>query len=188
MQEAAKAAETLGVHKRVLLNLPNRRLMDTFEARIALAKEFRLFRPRLVIGFGDKTPMASPDHWQAMQITDAAVFYSRLTKWDEHFEDLPPHTISGQIYYTLAFGALGLPPGAGHFVGDISDTLEAKLAAIRCYQSQFPPEKEYVLERIRAFNLQQGATAGFAAGELFATTKTLGATDVMRTVLPEQAT
>ena len=52
------------------------------------------YRPRLVLGFGEKTPMASPDHWQAMQITDAAIFYSRLTKWDEYFDRLPVHTVS----------------------------------------------------------------------------------------------
>ena len=77
--EATAAAEKLGVNIRKILSQPNRRLFDSFEARVALATEFRRYRPRLVIGFGDKTPMASPDHWQAMQITDAAVFYSRLT-------------------------------------------------------------------------------------------------------------
>ena len=89
LAEAQEAAGLLGVAKRVTLELPNRRLFDCFEARVALAKEFRKYRPRIVIGFGDKTPMASPDHWQAMQITDAAVFYARLTKWDEHFDGLP---------------------------------------------------------------------------------------------------
>jgi LmbE family N-acetylglucosaminyl deacetylase len=73
LDEARRAAELLGVRQRVTLDLPNRRLFDSFEARIALAKEFRKYRPQVVIGFGDKTPMASPDHWQAMQITDAAV-------------------------------------------------------------------------------------------------------------------
>ncbi len=72
MEEAKAAAEVLGAH-RVTLDLPNRRLFDNFEARVALAKEFRKYRPKIVIGFGDKTPMASPDHWQAMQITDAAL-------------------------------------------------------------------------------------------------------------------
>ena len=86
LAEAQRAAEMLGVHVRVQLNLPNRRLFDTFEARVALGKEFRKYRPRLVLGFGEKTPLASPDHWQAMQITDAAVFYARLTKWDEYFD------------------------------------------------------------------------------------------------------
>ncbi len=180
MAEAAQAAKTLGVGRRIVLDLPNRRLFDSFEARVALAKEFRRFRPRLVIGLGERTPLASPDHWQAMQITDAAVFYSRLTKWNEHFENLPEHTIDMQLYYSLALRSLELTRGAGHFVVDISDTLETKLAAIECYQSQFPPEKAYVFDRIRSANAHFGHTAGYQAGELFATTKTLGTSNLMQ--------
>src|SRR6188768_117120 len=98
LAEAKRAAEILGVQQRVTLELPNRRLFDTFEARVLLATEFRKYRPKIVIGFGDKTPMASPDHWQAMQITDAAVFYSRLSKWDQYFAGFPVHTITTQLY------------------------------------------------------------------------------------------
>src|SRR3984893_3124890 len=47
LAEAQRAAETLGVQVRVLLDLPNRRLFDNFEARVALAKVFRRYRPRL---------------------------------------------------------------------------------------------------------------------------------------------
>ena len=101
MAEAKAAGQALGVHLRTLLHLPNRRLFDSFEARVKLAIEFRKHRPRLVIGLGDRTPMASPDHWQAMQITDAAVFYSRLTKWDDKFDNLPPHVIGRQLYCLL---------------------------------------------------------------------------------------
>jgi LmbE family N-acetylglucosaminyl deacetylase len=179
LAEAKSAAEALGVEVRVTLDLPNRRLFDSFESRVALATEFRKFRPRLVLGFGEKTPLASPDHWQAMQIIDAAVFYSRLTKWDEHFAGLPVHTIPAQLYYSLAFGALGLPIGAGHLVVDIGDTLEAKLASIACYKTQFPPSKGHVLERVRAFALQQGQAAGYEAGELLTSVRTLGTRDLM---------
>ena len=179
LQEAERAAEALGVTTRVNLGLTNRRLFDTFESRVALAKEFRRYRPRLVLGFGEKTPLASPDHWQAMQITDAAVFYSRLTKWDDHFDGLPVHTISAHLYYSLAFAALGLPDGAGHLVVDIGETLDVKLASIRCYQTQFPPAKAHVLERVRAFALQQGQAAGYEAGELFTSPRTLGTRDLM---------
>src|SRR5438093_1106359 len=133
LAEARRAAETLGVHIRVQLDLPNRRLFDTFEARVALAKEFRKYRPRLVLGFGDKTPLASPDHWQAMQITDAAVFYARLTKWDDYFPGLPVHTISQQLYFRLAFEPQQMSGFCSHFVTDISDTLETKVEAVRCY-------------------------------------------------------
>jgi LmbE family N-acetylglucosaminyl deacetylase len=183
LAEARSAAEVLGIAKRIHLELPNRRLFDTFEARVALAKEFRRYRPRLVLGFGEKTPLASPDHFQAMQITDAAVFYSRLTKWDEHFDNLPVHTVSAYLYYTLAFGALGLPPGAGHVVVDIGSTLDLKLDSVRCYQTQFPPSKAHVLERVKAFALQQGQAAGYEAGEMFASPRTLGTRHLMHFLL-----
>src|ERR1700690_4444749 len=58
--EAEAARKKLGVPVGVQLGLPNRRLFDTFEARVALAKVFRRYRPRLVFGFGEKTPLASP--------------------------------------------------------------------------------------------------------------------------------
>lgn len=181
--EAEKAAETLGVHRRVILDLPNRRLFDSFEARVALAKEFRKYRPKIVIGFGDKTPMASPDHWQAMLITDAAVFYSRLTKWDDQFGGLPVHAIQRQLYFRLAFEPQTLEGFASHFTVDIGQALETKLEAIRCYATQFPAEKAYVFERIRGAALLAGAAAGFTAGEVFVSTRPLGTSDLVKTTL-----
>lgn len=178
LAEAKRAAETLGVQVRVTLELPNRRLFDTFEARVALAKQLRKYRPRLVLGLGDRTPMASPDHYQAMLITEAAVFYSKLTKWDEYFETLPTYTVPIYMHYFLAYRSLS-PVEAGGLVVDISDTLEKKIAAITCYQTQFPPEKLHVLDRVRIFNQQQGLAAGFSAGEVIAPTTTLGTRDLM---------
>ncbi len=179
LAEAKRAAETLGVQVRVQLDFPNRRLFDSFEARVALGKEFRKYRPRLVLGFGEKTPLASPDHWQAMQITEAACFYSRLTKWDEHFDDLPVHLISAQLYYTLGFASLELQQAAGHLVVDISDTLETKLDSIRCYATQFPKHKEYIFDKVRAAAVHDGMAAGYDAGELFASPRTLGTRDLI---------
>ena len=184
LREAQAAAKTLGVDTRITMDLPNRRLFDDFENRVALAKEFRRLRPRIVIGFGAKTPMASPDHWQAMQITDASVFYSRLTKWNEYFDDLPVHTVQRQLYFKLSFEALDLGNGLSHFVVDISETLETKLQSVKCYETQFPPEKSYVFDRIRSGAEHTGALAGFKAGELFFDTKMLGTDDLVKTVLP----
>jgi N-acetylglucosamine malate deacetylase 1 len=178
LAESRRAAEVLGVVMRVTLDLPNRRLFDTFEARVALAREFRKYRPCLVIGLGGKSPMGSPDHYQASLLTEAAVFYSRLTKWDEHFPSLPPHTIQAYIHCFLAFRASS-PVQSGVIVVDIGDTLETKMAAIACYKSQFPPEKAVHLNRIRAFAIQQGMAAGFEAGELLASPTTLGTRDLM---------
>jgi LmbE family N-acetylglucosaminyl deacetylase len=179
LAEAKVAAEALGVHKRITLKLSNRKLFDSFENRIALAIELRRYRPRLVLGFGEKTPMASPDHWQAMQITDAAVFYARLTKWDEQFEHLPPHRIDAQLYFTLAFYSAAPLMGAGSIVSDISGTLSKKMSAVRCYATQFPAEKQHVFERVDAWARHLGQIAGFAAGELLVSPRTLGTRDLM---------
>jgi LmbE family N-acetylglucosaminyl deacetylase len=180
MAEAKAAGEALGVHLRTLLHLANRRLFDSFEARVKLAIEFRKHRPRLVIGLGDKTPMASPDHWQAMQITDAAVFYSRLTKWDEQFENLPPHTISRQLYCLLGAPLSAPPLPGGQIVVDISGTLARKLAAIRCYKTQFPPEKEHLFERVDAADRYLGRSAGVVAAEMLFSPRPIVIKDLMR--------
>lgn len=183
--EAARAANTLGVTVRKILPLTNRRLFDSFETRVALATEFRRYRPRVVIGFGGKTPMASPDHYQAMLITDAAIFYSRLTKWDEHFGGLPVHTISSHLYFHLGFETLRSPDYSSQITVDISEQLETKIASILCYRTQFPPEKRGIVDRVRGLAISAGAAAGFAAGEVFSTTRPLGCQDLIKTVIGE---
>lgn len=185
LAEARRAAEILGVHVRETLGFTNRRLFDSFETRVELAKIFRRYRPRLVLGLLDKTPMASPDHWQAVQITDAAVFYSRLTKWDEYFDGLPVHTIEKQLWYPLGFNRLRLPRDYGQFVVDISATFSIKLEAIRAYRTQFPPHKERVFRLVESENRLFGTNAGFEAGELFVTPTTLGVKDLVRAVCAE---
>ena len=190
LEEARAAAECLGLHHRQTLDLPNRRLFDGFEERVALAKVFRRFRPKVVLGIAAKTPMASPDHLQAVNITDAAVFYSRLCKWDEHFADeelgpLPVHRIDKQVWYPLGFSTSALPPHGGSFVADVTATYEKKVAAVKCYESQFPPSKGPRVWRLMdGMSLSLGASAGFERGELFLSATTLGSTDFLQTVLP----
>ncbi len=185
LAEARKAAEILGVQVRETLSLPNRRLFDNFESRVALARVFRTYRPSLVLGIAAKTPMASPDHWQAVQITDAAVFYSRLTKWPEHFGDLPVHSIHRQLWYPLGFSTMAEPPHGGSFVADISGTLAQKLEAIRAYQTQFPPQKERVFQLVESQARLLGLAAGFAAGERLYSASVLGIADPIAALCPE---
>lgn len=187
LEEARRAAEILGVQMRVNLNLPNRRLFDSFEARVALAKVFRRHRPKVVLGFGGKTVMASPDHYQAMLITDAAVFYSRLTKWDEHFDGLPPHTILNQLSFPLALHGLDLPEASGFLIADMGSTLEIKLEAVRCYQTQFPATKVGIYKAVETMNRYHGLTAGYEAGEIFLTYRSVGVDDLMRWASPAHA-
>ena len=182
--EAHAAAAALGVNHRAILNLPNRRLFDGFEARVELAKQLRRWRPQIVVGFGQATPLASPDHWQTMLITEAAVFYARLSKWDEQFDGLPVHHVSSLVYYSVLFDPTAPASGRGPFVVDIGDFLEIKMASVRCYQTQFPPEKAHLLDLVEATARSVGGAAGFHAGELFYNTRLLGTRNLVTTVLP----
>ena len=185
LAEAERAGEILGVAVRLNLNLPNRRLFDNFESRVALAKVIRRHRPKIVLGFGGKTVMASPDHYQAMLITDAAVFYSRLTKWDEHFDGLPVHTVSNQLSFTIPLHGLDMPENSGYIVADIGSTLATKVEAVRCYQTQFPAAKAGIFGTIEAMNRYLGVTAGYEAGELFLTYRTVGVDDLVKWASPK---
>jgi N-acetylglucosamine malate deacetylase 1 len=186
LEEARRAGEILGVRVRENLNLPNRRLFDSFEARVALAKAFRRYRPKVVVGFGGKTVLASPDHYQAMLITDAAVFYSRLTKWDEHFDGLPVHTITNQLSFPIALHGLELPEASGLIITDIGSTLQVKLDAIRAYETQFGT-RAGVFTAVETMNRYHGLTAGFEAGELFLTYRSVGVDDLMHWAAPKHA-
>ncbi|MEY2613955.1 MAG: Mycothiol S-conjugate amidase [Planctomycetota bacterium] len=181
--EAVEAAKVLGVHVRKILPFNNRRLMDGFDERVALALEFRKYKPKIVIGFGSKTPMASPDHYQAMQITDAAVFYSRLTKWEDVFQGTEPHVIDRQLYFRLNFEPVPASGIENSITMDITDTLEQKLEAIRCYKTQFPPSKSYIFDRVRGLAIAAGAAANCYAGETFISTRSLRTKDLIQSVL-----
>jgi LmbE family N-acetylglucosaminyl deacetylase len=184
LAEAERAARCLGVHHRWTLELDNRRLFDSFQARVALAKQLRRLRPLVVLGWGARTPLASPDHWQAMQITDAAVFYARLTKWEATFDHLPVHTVQAQLYFWSSLA--GEPPSdaAGVFTVDIGDTLDQKLASIQCYETQFPESKQPIIQAMEIGDRHVGGLSGFVAGERFVCTRPLGVHDLVRAVLP----
>ena len=180
LAEATAAAAVLGVAHREQLGFPNRRLFDGFEVRVALAKVFRRFRPRLVLGLGDKTPLASPDHAQAVAITEAAVFYSRLTKWDDTFAGLPVHTVPHLLTYFLFAGVADLPSGHWPLVVNIHGLLDRKLEAIRCYVSQFPPGKAHIYPRVEALARTVGLMGGCDAGELLASSRVPCTTELTR--------
>jgi bacillithiol biosynthesis deacetylase BshB1 len=180
LAEAKKAAEILGATVRETLDLPNRLLMDGPEARYTLATVFRRYKPKLVIAMGGRTPMASPDHWQGTLLAEAAVFYSRLTKWDERFGKTAPHTIKN-IIYAPVFGELN-PDWQSSMVVDITDTIDRKIEAVKAYTSQFK-NRPQIADVIRSGAMRWGARCGFQYGELLVSHRPLAVTDPMKVAL-----
>jgi LmbE family N-acetylglucosaminyl deacetylase len=181
-RESAAAAEVLGVAYCQTLELTNRELMDGPEARYAVATVIRQVRPRILVGMAGRTPAASPDHYQGQLLTEAARFYSQLTKWDDRFDDSDPFRVDHLVYRPVPFAA-ETHQYPSRFVIDISDTLDVKLEAISCYRSQFDgPRLERVLHIARSMAGAEGALAGFAAGELYAMPRVLGTSDMVQIV------
>src|SRR5947207_3883627 len=191
MKEAEAARHALGVHTRIHVGLTNREVMDSPANRYALATWLRRLRPAILLGTAGRTPAASPDHYQAQLLVEAARFYSQLTKWDDRFGGTPPYRVPHLVYAPFPFDA-EVRHYPGTFVVDITDVFEQKLEAVRCYASQFDGER---WERVRHFvtghNVAAGGRWGFAYGEPFHLPAPLGAADLMTMVcggrwLPEQ--
>ena len=169
-QETKKATEILELDWRENLGLPNRSLVHHLESRRALAAVFRLTKPRIIVA--PYCNDAHPDHVVASDLSDAARFWSKLTKSDIPGE---PHWPEKMYYYWSIHLRIHPKPA---FVFDISDVIEQKMQAIRCYESQliagrsgqFPTLLDDIRDRARYW----GWSIGSAYAEPFASHEEIG--------------
>jgi len=168
LAEAEAAARVLGASERRTLDLPNRSLFDTGEARAALAEVFRELRPRVV--FGPYPVDAHPDHIAASAIVQAARFWAKLTKSAMRGE---PHYPARLYRYMAVHMRLVREPS---FVVDVSEDLSTKLEALAMYESQFlaNPANTGIIEMMEATARTWGGTIGTAAGEPFFSDEPVG--------------
>ncbi len=167
LEEARLSGETLGVHYRVILPLPNRRLFDNFDARIKAARIIRETKPKVIFSVSGLTSMASPDHYQAQFIIEGAVFYARLSKWEHYFDGLPTWRIKKLVRFPMEWGIR--PQFEIAVAVDISETLSQKMESLRKYESQFPKDdarKQAFLKRVELRNRYWGTLAATEAVEL----------------------
>ncbi len=128
-KETSAASQILQLDWRDNLGMPNRCLEHTLEARRQLAGVFRCTRPKiLLLPFWDDS---HPDHVAATQLAEAARFWAKLTRTDMPGEPYHPPTV---LYYFSIHLRIHPAPAV---VFDISETIEQKLEAVRCYESQF---------------------------------------------------
>ncbi len=168
--ETAAATKILGLDWRANLGLPNRSLQADLESRRALASVFRLTRPKIIVA--PYWEDAHPDHVVASRLVDDARFWSKLSKTD----------MSGDAYWPpkmLYFFSIHLrihPRPA--FVFDITPHIDQKMAAIRCYESQFITGREQIfptaIDDIRDRARYWGWTIGTSFAEPFACREEIG--------------
>lgn len=160
-RETATASQILGIRKRILLNLPNRSLADTVEARTELAALIREHKPELLfVPYWDD---AHPDHIAAAKLSVAARFYAKFVKTDMPHE---PHYPRKIFHYYNTHMRVKFNPS---FIFDISKTIDRKISALAAYRSQFVdnPKNHGFLERIQRESAYWGSQIGVEYGEPF---------------------
>ena len=177
--EAAAAAKILGVSERRNAGLPDAHLQNSEEARRVVVAEIRHFRPRVVIR---PFPVGRhPDHRIASELGRDACFLAGLGKYDAPGEPHRPH----KILYALSYREDPVKPT---FVVDISAQFERKLAAIRCYASQFDgakaageifPTGQDLYGLVETQNAHYGSLIRTRFGEPYFTQETVRIDDVL---------
>lgn len=172
--ETLAANSALGNPWRLNLGLPNRSLEPTLANRRELAGVFRQVRPRLI--FAPYWEDAHPDHTAATKLVEDARFWSKLSRSD--IPGVPFHPSRILYYFSVHLRIVERPS----LLIDISDQLEAKYQALRCYRSQLvdnqsagkPGVIDSVCDRTRFW----GHMVGVKHAEPFASREPVGLTSL----------
>ncbi len=178
--EADRAAKTLGVHVRLNAGLPDAHLHNDEPSRAKVIELIRATRPRVVIL---PFPIGRhPDHRIASELGRDACYLAGLAKYAGPGEPHRPF----KVLYALAYREDPVKPS---FVVDISGAFEVKMAAIRCYASQFDgakaageihPTGQDLYELIRVQSAHYGSLIRTPYGEPFFCHETLEVHDVLQ--------
>lgn len=177
-REAAQAAELLGVVHRENAGLPDAGMQNTPEARRHIAAILRRLRPDVVIAPAPRG--RHPDHRIGAEIVRDACFLAGLRQLDPASEPHRPR----KLVHAIAYREDDVKPT---FIVDITDTFEAKLAAIACYHSQFDglvqagevyPNGEPLADIVRHQAAHYGSRIRRRYGEPFWTSETMRVDDL----------
>lgn len=177
--EAERAAEVLGVAERRNAGLADAHLANDEASRRVVIGEIRHFAPRVVIL---PFPVGRhPDHRVASELGRDACFLAGLARYDAPNAPHRPH----KVLYALSYREDPIKPT---FVVDISAQFERKLAAIRCYASQFDgakaageifPTGQDLYALVETQNAHYGSLIRTRYGEPFYTHETMAVDDVV---------
>jgi N-acetylglucosamine malate deacetylase 1 len=179
-KEAERAAEILGVRERRNAGLPDAHLHNSDEARRAIVEHIRYFAPRVVVL---PFPVGRhPDHRIASELGRDASFLAGLERYDAPGKAHRPQ----KLIYALSYREDAVKPT---FVVDVSAQFERKLAAIKCYGSQFDgvkaageifPTGQDLYSLIETQNAHYGSFIRKRYGEPFFTHETMEVDDVVK--------
>jgi len=178
-EEATRAAGIMGLAERRNAGLPDAHLYNTEENRCRVIEAIRDLAPRVVIL---PFPVGRhPDHRLASELGRDACYLAGLNRYPAEGAPHRPH----KILYALAYREDPVKPT---FVVDITPQFDRKMAAIRCYGSQFDgataageifPTGQDLYSLIETQNAHYGSLIRTRYGEPFFTHETIAVDDVI---------
>jgi bacillithiol biosynthesis deacetylase BshB1 len=178
-EEAARAAEILGVVERRNAGLRDAHLANDGPSRRVVVEAIRYFAPRVVVL---PFPVGRhPDHRIASELGRDACYLAGLAKYEAGGQPHRPF----KVLYSLSYREDPIKPS---FLVDISAQFERKLAAIRCYGSQFDgataageifPTGQDLYSRVETQNAYYGSLVRTRYAEPYFTAETVLVEDVV---------
>ena len=136
-KEQLDAAKVLGVREVIFLRHPDQGLEDTYEFRKQIVRLIRMYRPDIVATTDPYLRYKwHRDHRIAGQVVLDAVFpYARdfLAYPDLTLDGLQPHNVKEVLLWSMI---LFWESQEINYRSDITDTIDLKIAALRCHKSQ----------------------------------------------------
>jgi len=173
-EEALRSAEILRVAVRRNAGLRDSGLVNDQESRETVAALIHELRPRVVVTHWRER--RHPDHRVAAELAHDASFLAGLKNYPELGSPHRPE----KVVYSVLFREDAPAPA---FVVDISDHIDAKLAALACFESQFTGKTTAgeafgggdrpLLEQVKAQCSHHGSRIRTAYGEPFWTRETM---------------
>src|ERR687886_2709701 len=167
-EESREAARIMRLDVRVNLEQPDGHVFVTDEARTALVRVIRTYRPKVILTAHWDDP--HPDHANTARIVRESARLASMRRYDE---EAGQGAVKMPALAHSAYSRLVVPS----FIVDISEHIEDKMRAIRAHRSQFyDPDSQDPVTRISEKNfLEQlehrwryvGSLIGVAAGEAF---------------------
>ncbi len=172
--ETRAASAVLGNPWRENLGLPNRSLEPSLTNRRELAAVFRRVKPRLI--FAPYWEDAHPDHTAATKLVEDSRFWSKLSRSDIPGDPFHPARI---LYYFSVHLRIVERPS---LLIDISEQVDDKVQALRCYRSQLvdnqPDGKPGVIDSVCDRTRYWGHMVGVKHAEPFASREPVGLTSL----------
>ncbi len=177
--ESEAAARVMRLSVRENLSLPDAGIINNDETRGAMVQVLRRWRPRVVIAPAPRG--RHPDHRRATELIRDACFLAGLAKYQpgDH-----PAFRPFKLLHVITYREDG---GKPTFVVDVTAQFARKMAAIRCYGSQFDaaiqagevfPNGEPLYDMITHQAAHYGSLIRVQYGEPFVTEETMQVDDV----------